>query len=123
MHFHLEEQSITFPENYFMSKSIGANKEKVSDKKYPLTKSKLTGIKKDVNVLAKGLADMESISGKAKDEIDTVKNKLDSLNEMGEMESLRLQMTMDRVSKFMSTLSNILKKMSDTQQGIVQNMK
>lgn len=54
---------------------------------------------------------------------DTVKNKLDSLSEMGEMESLRLQMAMDRYSKIMSTLSNLLKKQSDTASDITQNLK
>jgi hypothetical protein len=54
---------------------------------------------------------------------ETVKNKLDSLSEMGEMESLRLQMAMDRLSKFMSTLSNLLKKASETAQCITQNIK
>ncbi len=49
--------------------------------------------------------------------------RLDSMSEMGEMESLRLQMAMDRLSKFMSTLSNLLKKSSDTASGIVQNLK
>ena len=39
------------------------------------------------------------------------------------MESLRLQMAMDRMSKFMSTLSNLLKKMSDTGSTITQNLK
>ena len=43
--------------------------------------------------------------------------------ENGELESLRLQMAMDRVSKTMSTLSNILKKLSDTQSSITQNLK
>ena len=54
---------------------------------------------------------------------ETIKNKLDSLSEMGEMESLRLQMAMDRMSKMMSTLSNLLKKMSDTASEITQNLK
>jgi len=54
---------------------------------------------------------------------DTVKNKLDSLSELGEMESLRLQMAMDRVSKFMQTLSNLQKKMSETSAAITQNLK
>jgi len=48
---------------------------------------------------------------------------LDSLSEMGEMESLRLQMAMDRLSKMMSMLSNILKKTSETAAEITQNMK
>jgi hypothetical protein len=54
---------------------------------------------------------------------DRMKNDLDSMNEMGEMESLRLQMAMDRMSKMMSTLSNLLKKISDTSNSIVQNLK
>lgn len=56
-------------------------------------------------------------------EIADIKSDLDSMNEMGEMESLRLQMAMDRMSKMMETLSNLLKKMSDTSSAIVQNLK
>ncbi len=52
-----------------------------------------------------------------------VQSKLDSKSEMGETESLRLQMAMDRLSKMMTTLSNLLKKLSDTEDGIVQNLK
>lgn len=55
--------------------------------------------------------------------VDTLKNDLDSMSEMGEMESLRLQMAMDRLSKMMTTLSNILKKISDTADQITQNIK
>lgn len=40
-----------------------------------------------------------------------------------EMTSLRLQMMMDRRSKFMSTLSNILKKSAETQSSLIQNIK
>ncbi len=62
-----------------------------------------------------------------KDEIDKteqdIKDKLDSVNEMGETESLRLQMAMDRISKMMSSLSNIMKKISDSESSIIQNMK
>ncbi len=52
-----------------------------------------------------------------------VKNQLDSLSEIGEMESMRMQMAMDRLSKMMSTLSNLLKKASETASGITQNLK
>lgn len=55
--------------------------------------------------------------------VDEAKNDLDSMSEMGEMESLRLQMAMDRMSKMMSTLSNLLKKISDTSSSIIQNLK
>ena len=43
--------------------------------------------------------------------------------ELSEMEQLRLQMAMDRLAKMMSTLSNILKKISDTASQITQNLK
>ena len=55
--------------------------------------------------------------------VDAMKSDIDSMSEMGEMESLRLQMAMDRMSKMMSTLSNLLKKISDTQNSITQNLK
>lgn len=54
---------------------------------------------------------------------DDLKGKLDGMNEMSEMTSMRLQMTMDRRSKFISTLSNIMKKISMTQDTLVQNLK
>lgn len=57
------------------------------------------------------------------DELEELKGKLDSLNEMSEMTSLRLQMSMDRRSKFISTLSQIMKKMSTTQDTLIQNIK
>jgi hypothetical protein len=46
-----------------------------------------------------------------------------SVAEMGEMQQLRLQMAMDRLAKMMNTLSNLLKKMADTQASITGNMK
>jgi hypothetical protein len=54
---------------------------------------------------------------------ESLQAKLDSMSEMGEMESLRLQMAMDRLSKLMTTLSNVLKKISDTNNAITQNIK
>ncbi|MBL0131266.1 MAG: hypothetical protein IPP43_09260 [Chitinophagaceae bacterium] len=45
------------------------------------------------------------------------------MNGLSEMSSIRLQMTMDRRSKIISTLSNIMKKISKTQDSIIQNLK
>jgi hypothetical protein len=56
-------------------------------------------------------------------EFDSIQRDLDSMSEMGEMESLRLQMAMDRMSKMMSTLSNLMKKIADTSSAISQNLK
>jgi predicted transcriptional regulator len=56
--------------------------------------------------------------------IDRAVEEMDDLDSPnGELAALRLQMMMDRLSKLMSTLSNILKKMSDTASQITQNMK
>jgi putative addiction module CopG family antidote len=52
-----------------------------------------------------------------------LRNRLDSFSDMGEMESLRLQMAMDRMSKMMTTLSNLLKKSSDTASTVIDNLK
>jgi hypothetical protein len=52
-----------------------------------------------------------------------IKDVLDSKSELGETESLRLQMAMDRMSKFMTALSNLMKKTSDTSSSIIQNLK
>jgi hypothetical protein len=50
-------------------------------------------------------------------------DRLDSLSEMSEMESMRLQMAMDRLSKLMDTLSNLLKKIDDSGDAITKSMK
>ena len=54
---------------------------------------------------------------------DSLKSKLDDMNEMSEMTSLRLQMMMDRRNKSISILNNIMKKISETQDSIIQNLK
>ncbi len=76
--------------------------------------------------MAKLVADAEAtdvVVGKLDTGLKEAAPKLDSLSEMGEMESLRLQMAMDRVAKMMSTLSNLLKKISDTASTISHNLK
>jgi len=55
--------------------------------------------------------------------LDDLKGKLDGMNEMSEMTSLRLQMTMERRSKIIQALSNIIKKIGTTQETLVQNIK
>lgn len=56
-------------------------------------------------------------------QLRSARDNYESLNEMGEAQSLRLQMAMDRRSKLNSTLSNLLKKMSDTGSSITNNLK
>jgi hypothetical protein len=52
-----------------------------------------------------------------------LQSKLDSLSEMSEMTTLRLQMMLDRRSKFLEAVSNIMKKISALQAAVVQNLK
>ena len=42
---------------------------------------------------------------------------------MGETESPRLQMAADRLAKMMETLSNLLKKIGETDGNIIKNLK
>lgn len=88
------------------------------------TKALKTGNNPDTVTLARTYSRLKIVPKTEIDNaVDKAKSDLDSMSEMGEMESLRLQMAMDRMSKMMSTLSNILKKISDTQNQIIQNMK
>jgi septation ring formation regulator EzrA len=71
-------------------------------------------------------ASLNDVDSKLKDVdsyADAIKNDLDSMSEMGETESLRLQMAMDRMSKMMTTLSNIMKKIEGTADNIAKNLK
>ena len=66
-------------------------------------------------------------AGPSKAEIDALRDQakaeLDSLSETSDLDQLQLQMAMDRLSKALSVLSNVLKKYDDTAKNIVGNMK
>jgi uncharacterized spore protein YtfJ len=55
--------------------------------------------------------------------LDDIQGNLDGMNEMSETTSLRLQMTMDRRTKIIQTLSNMMKKLGSSQERLVQNIK
>jgi putative addiction module CopG family antidote len=55
--------------------------------------------------------------------VDEVQGKLDSLSDLSELDAMKLQMLMDRRSKFIETLANIMKKVSETQAALVGNLK
>jgi hypothetical protein len=67
----------------------------------------------------KALADLQELKAAQQ----SLNGDLNSMNELSEMTAMDLQMAMDRRSKFVEALSNVLKKMNDTQQAIVQNIK
>lgn len=77
----------------------------------------------DATMSGAAATDGEMSLGQLTARIDENVSKKDSLSEMGEMLSLRLQMYQERRGKFFSTLSNIMKKNSDIQSGIISNLK
>jgi hypothetical protein len=92
-----------------------------------LPAAKAIAVRKKISALNEKATNSFQSAAVSKKEFDqlkkTIQKDLDSMSEMGELESLRLQMAMDRMSKMMSTLSNILKKISDTANAITQNLK
>lgn len=63
------------------------------------------------------------MAGLAKNEKQAIERMLDAVSEFEKLEALRWRLAMDRVSKFMSALSNLLKKISGTADSITQNIK
>jgi hypothetical protein len=55
--------------------------------------------------------------------LQSARNDMDSLSELGEEQSLRLQMQMDKMATSAATISKLMKKFSDTSQSITGNMK
>jgi hypothetical protein len=78
---------------------------------------------KDAQSDLKNIMDGVKKANQQKQSQPSARNPKDAVGEMGEEESLRLQMAMDRQSKFMETLSNVEKKMAQTQDSVVQNLK
>jgi hypothetical protein len=52
-----------------------------------------------------------------------VGSSLKGLDEQSETQSLELQMTMDRRSKLIDTLSNVMKKIADANEAVISNLK
>ena len=76
-----------------------------------------------LQTLRQEIGDSLTTQKAATDLIAGTRSDLDSMSDISEGESLKLQMAMDRLSKMMNTLSNMLKKMNDTADGIIQNLK
>jgi hypothetical protein len=55
--------------------------------------------------------------------MDGSKNQLDTMGDLSSLQQMRMQTYLDRRSKAYETLSNVMKKMSDTSSAITQNLK
>ena len=122
-----------------VNRDVAANAGQ-KDKQPPLDFSTGMGSEKSYHQAQMPLADPESECGvrfvptnlykKHLDDVaqlrcvqQNLKDQLDSMSELSEMTSLTLQMAMERRSEFMETFSNILKKISETTWGVVENLK
>jgi len=95
---------------------------------FKLSRSKTIAIQKKQNLdtvrLVRSVASKKSpTKAEINAMIEQMKTDLNSLNEMSELDQIRLQMYMDRRSKMMETLSNLMKKINDTKEDIIKNMK
>ncbi len=70
-----------------------------------------------------GLAQTQTTPIKPTVKTDALKDAKDSQSEMSEEQQMQLQMQQDRKKKMQQNLSNQLKKNSDTDSSIIQNMK
>jgi hypothetical protein len=64
--------------------------------------------------------------GTAQDQLDWIRHQIRHLggsSELGDALSTRLQQAMESQNKFLATLSNILKKMEDSEREVVKNLK
>jgi Spy/CpxP family protein refolding chaperone len=94
------------------------------------TKENLDAFMQRLHALERAKSALEALIERVAQESEEVAQSLRAIyddlfvsTDFGEEEAFRLQMAMDRMSKMMETLSNILKKVSDTDSGIVQNLK
>lgn len=93
----------------------------------PIASTKATIIRKDTRTLQAQVTQLNDSVTILKKEMDllttSMKDKMDSLGEMSEMEQLILQQMMQRLSQLMQMISNIMKTMHDTQTAIIGNLK
>ena len=100
-------------------KSVMAETKKINEEKKQ-KRDQLSGAQKN----AKGMLQNANVKPCTGDNCRPAnENNKDSLSEVGEEQTLKLQMVMDRMTKFEETASNILKKMSNTSDSILQNLK
>ncbi len=95
---------------------------------FNLLKNKMIALQKHQNpdtvrYIKSGIVRNQIVKVDVGRKIEAIKRDLDSMSEMGEEQQLKMQMYMDRRSKIMETLSNLMKKISDTQDEIIKNMK
>jgi chromosome segregation ATPase len=55
--------------------------------------------------------------------LSELKHELDSIDQMNEIESLRLQMTMDRLAKITAALSAVTSRVNDTEDAIRKHLR
>ena len=89
----------------------------------PALTSQMDGIEKQMASIQSRQQQLQiELEALAKQQAE-LKKKMDGMSEMSEMTAMRLQSYMERRQKAFETMSNIMKKMHDTQMSIIQNLK
>ena len=93
----------------------------------PIASTKATVIRKDTKTLQLQVTQLNDSVSILKRQMDVLMNSLkdqkDSLGEMTEAEQLKLQQAMERMNSIIQMISNMIKKMHDTDSAIVSNLK
>ncbi len=93
----------------------------------PIPSTKAITIRKDTKALqvqVSQLNDSVTILKRQMDQLmNSLKDKSDSIGEMTESDQLRMQQAMERMNSLMQMISNMMKKMHDTQMAIISNLK
>ena len=82
-------------------------------------------IRRDVSALKAALSGVSTAALAIQRELPTLDETMrkSAITDMASIESLRLQATMDRLAKLMSTLGDLMKKAAERQDAITQNLK
>jgi len=80
-------------------------------------------VRKDFAALRSQFTQIGAALADAERELPALDQTLKGTADLNQQNALRLQMSLDRLSKMMATISNLLKKAADTQNAIVQNLK
>ena len=88
-----------------------------------LTAPKAAIMRKDLALLRTHFTQISSAMAEAEREFPALDQAMKGTGGLDQQNALRLQMAMDRLSKLMSTLSNLMKKASDAQNAVLQNIK
>jgi len=118
------QQAMEQNKNAMSKQMLDSFKLLTTIKTYTVTKPQTTKVQTVPTATKASTPTVTKVSdAEVKEVQNAFKTKQDSIDEMSKENSLQLQKQMDRRSKLEEAISNLMKKISDTQNSIIQNMK